>query len=553
MEESTRKKKPIWQTLFPATGNEGEGYASTPVAPPVGGYDDFVRAAQDSGGVFETSSEDEKGIHSLPADRLGKYKIFRVMAQDPTISGAIKMLVAQALSPRTDTGEIIAIESTGDEKDPIVVELRNSIAAMLNRDCHFWGYNAAVNGCWFVRAYGEQGVGVTSLRSDFYMHPRHVSMYERAGQLAGFVSTYQQPTKGGVTLIEPWKIVPIRVPMWQTGEVEPLRLDASLFDIGADSAEENTLVESQNYGTSLIETAFGPWMDLQDAILSLNMSRKNASRLERMIGVNTGKLSPQKAAEYLNIVSSQITKNVRVNAERSLKKGFVQTVLNHLIPIFGDGRARLDISTVEGTPNIEALADIDFHVKRLGSAVGVDPALLGFGEMLAGGLGDGGFFRLSIQAGIQANLIRKAVSSAAERLCEIHAAYKYGKVFLPEEKPWRVVFNSVSTAMEREERENMEARANFATGIAGLMQMADPEFTTGQRPEFMNYLWTDVMKVPEEKYALIFPKVVTLAAPPAGEEGAAPPSDEEESDDMLTESAKANIDNYIAKLYGTKE
>lgn len=31
-------------------------------------------------------------------------------------------------------------------------------------------------------------------------------------------------------------------------------------------------------------------------------------------------------------------------------------------------------------------------VKRLGGALGVDPSLLGFGDMLSGGLGDGASF-----------------------------------------------------------------------------------------------------------------------------------------------------------------
>ena len=51
----------------------------------------------------------------------------------------------------------------------------------------------------------------------------------------------------------------------------------------------------------------------------------------------------------------------------------------------------IQIDTVQGTPDINGLEDVLFHVKRLGSAVGVAPSLLGFGDMLSGGLGDGGF------------------------------------------------------------------------------------------------------------------------------------------------------------------
>lgn len=67
-------------------------------------------------------------------------------------------------------------------------------------------------------------------------------------------------------------------------------------------------------------------------------------------------------------------------------------------------------------------------MKRLGGALGVDPSLLGFGDMLSGGLGDGGFFRVSVLAAVKANLIRAAIRDGLNQICQIHCAYRYGKV-----------------------------------------------------------------------------------------------------------------------------
>jgi len=545
-----KKKKTIWGQLFPgttSTDHQSSALAASAIAPPATAYEDFLGGGIQSALATTAKDSDGKAIYELPKSRLERYGIYRAMAEDPTIDSALKMHVTEALSPRKDTGEIIAIESIGDEKNPIVLELRNALADILNSNCHFWAYNAALYGSYFARVYGDRGKGITNVRSDFYTHPKNIAAYERGGQIVGYVSTYQQAQAGGLRLLEPWKLIPIRIPLWQTPDVEPLRIDANLFDLSSEDLDNEPIHESQNYGTSLIETAYVPWMDLQDAIVSLNMSRKNASRLERMVGVNTGKLDPRKAAEYLNVVAKQIHNANKADAERSLKRGFVQTVVNHLIPIFGDGRARLDINAIEGTPNIEALADIEFHVKRLGSAVGIDPALLGFGELLSGGLGDGGFFRLSIQAAIKAQMLRKAVSDAAMRLCDIHVAYKYGKVFLPNERPWRIVFNSVSTAMEREEQENMESRATFATMMGQLIQTTDPEFQTVDRPALHNYLWTDVMKVPEEKYAQIFP--AKKAEAPQEEGGEEPPED----DAMFESALDRSVNDYLDRLYEGKD
>ena len=439
------------------------------------------------------------------------------MGTDPTIDSAIKMHLAHSLSATPDTNEVLAIESTSDKEDPITLDLRNTFKDTVNKNCQSWAYNAALFGVWYCRIYGRPGVGVELVRSDYYTHPRFMRAYERSGNLVGYSSAWQRNFKAGhVSLMPPWSFVPFKIPYWNVDSaMEPFRADGKEFDISADDLADDGIVESQNYGQSLIETSFGPWMDLQEAILSLNMSRKNAARMERMVGVNTGKLSPVQAAEFLKSVSNNLNRIQKNRAEQSLKRGFVQTIVNHLLPIWGDGKGRLEISTIEGNPNIEGLADIDFHIKRLGSALGIDPSLLGFGELLSGGLGDGGFFRLSILAAIRAALLRMAVLSGLETLFDIHVAYKFGKVFLPGEKPWRIMFNSVSSALDREQQENRESRASLAGMMATLIQTLDPEMQTMDKQAFYNYLWTDIMKVDEEKFRAMFPKEKANAKPVA--------------------------------------
>ena len=512
-------KVPLWRKLFPGYLGKDQGDSANVIIPPIASYEDFASDVLLNGGAGDTSGEDDnpQNISDFPSERLAKYSILNTMATDPTIDSAIKMHVAHALSANSSTGEIISIESATDKDDPITIDLRNTLKRILNAQCHYWAYNAAINGTCYARVYGEQGKGVSLVRSDYYTHPRFVRAYEQAGQLAGYTASYQDPvhTSGHIPLMDPWKFVAFQIPLWKIDTArEPERLDGRIFDIAADDYTDEALVETQNYGTSLIETAFGPWMDLQDAIISLKMSRKNAARLERMIGVNTGRLSPTRAAQYLNTIAGQIQKVGKVNAQKLLRRGYLQTVINHLIPIFGDGKGRLDISSLEGSPNIDGLSDVDFHVKRLGSALGIDPALLGFGEMLSGGLGDGGFFRVSIMAAIKASMLRNAILSGAEYLCDIHVAYKFNKVFLPGEKPWRIVFNSVSTAVEREERENKEGQVSFATMVAQLIQVIDPEFQATDRNVLANMLFTDVMKFDEEKVKELFSKKMQDAPPP---------------------------------------
>jgi hypothetical protein len=286
---------------------------------------------------------------------------------------------------------------------------------------------------------------------------------------------------------------------------EPVRTSGRPFDIDNDDLDSEDIVESQNYGESLLSKAFYPWYDLQEAILSLNMSRKNASRLERLFGVNTGGLQPQKAQKYLNIISDQLLRNNKTNTRQSLRRGWIPTVINHMIPIWSkDGKGRLEVSSVDGKPDITAIEDIMFHIKRLCAAIGSEPGVLGFGEQLSGGLGEGGWNRVSIMEALFSTLIRTAMRNGWNDIFDLHIAWKYNKHFLPGQKPWRLVFNSVSTALEREKQENDERRINFATGFAALVDMLDPEKIFVEKPNYHNYVMTDILKIDEEKSKEIF-------------------------------------------------
>ena len=446
------------------------------------------------GGILgvATSSDAAQITHVLPEDRSARYAVLRLMAKDPTIDSAIKMHIANALSARTDSGESVFISpAEGAGQDKIVDDLRATLMPFIKKDLNEWARKAAVYGSCFARVYGAQGIGIQNIRCDYYTHPRFIQKFEKGGRLAGYTTTYQGTNQANqrLRLMPPWSFVGFEIPeWWDCEDIEPINVGGIPVDLAMEDAAIEGLVESQEYGTSLIATAYGPWMDLLDAICSLKMSRRNAARLERMVGVNTGKLDPERAAHYLDMVAERIS-NATADVERqSWLRGNVQTVVNHYVPIFGE-KGGLQIDAVQGTPDINGLEDVMFHIKRLGSAIGVDPALLGFGDLLSGGLGDGGFFRVSVMAATKANLLRHALKNGIQKLCELHVAYKFGKVFLPGNYPWTIQFNSVSSAIEREEQEALESRTNALSGLVGILATIDQDFQTLDKRELFKEIF----------------------------------------------------------------
>ena len=445
----------------------------------------------------------------LPEDRFARYVVLHLMAKDPTIDSAIKMHIANALSSRSDSVESVFIKAKDykGKSDKIVDDLRATLMPIILKDVNEWARKAAVYGSCFARVYGKQGTGIQSVRCDFYTHPRFIQKYEKGGRLAGFTTTYQcvNPHAGPLRLLPPWTFVGFEIPEWWDAEtLEPINVGGIPIDLSIEDPSVEGLVESQEYGTSLIATAYGPWLDLLDAICSMNMSRRNAARLERIIGVNTGKLDPERAARYLDAVAERVTNASNDIQTQSYLRGTVQTVVNHILPNFSD-KGGIQIDAVQGTPDINGLEDVLFHIKRLGGAIGIDPSLLGFGDFLSGGLGDGGYFRMSIMAATKADLLRRAIRNGIQRLCEIHVAYKYGKVFLPDDCPWEIGFNSISTAIEREEQEAQEARVNAIGGVLGAIATMDQEFSIVDKRE----LAREILKkanFDDEAFERIFPE-----------------------------------------------
>lgn len=446
----------------------------------------------------------------LPEDRTARYGVLRIMSKDPTIDSALKMHLANALSAKKDTGEMLFLEPKDgpQKKDKIVDDLNAALMPIIREQVMEWARKAALYGWCPVRVYGAKGKGVTSVRSDYYTHPRFVSRWLKGGKLAGYTASYQGTSPRGmhkIKLLPPWYFVDFEIPEKDGDEaVEPISVGFSQPDLSLDDYELESLTECQEYGTSIIGTAFSSWMDLLDAICSLAMSRRNAARLERIIGISTGKLDPERASRYIGMISQQISSASAQVERQSYLRGNVQTVVNHFVPVFGE-KGSVQIDAVAGTPDINGLEDVNFHIKRLGSALGIDPALLGFGDFLAGGLGDGGFFRVSVLAATKANLIRLAVKNGIQRLCEIHCAYKHGKVFLPGEEPWQIRFNSISSAIEREEQEALEARAGLAGSLIGSIATLDQEFSITDKRGLMSVLWR-LMRLDDKDFEEAFPK-----------------------------------------------
>ena len=99
-------------------------------------------------------------------------------------------------------------------------------------------------------------------------------------------------------------------------------------------------------------------------------------------------------------------------------------------------------------------------LRQLAGGLGMDLSLIGWADMLAGGLGDGAAFHTSAQIMRRSQLIRSALTDGYNHLMSVHWGIKYGEYFEEGDYPWQISFYSDQTAAATQALTNRQNRAN---------------------------------------------------------------------------------------------
>lgn len=450
-----------------------------------------------------TSEADSISLSAeLPGERLQKYNILETMAKSPTISTALNIHIAHALAPSKKTGQAFIL-SPKDGSDAEAVsrceELTADLGAMINDGLPSWAMIMAIFGVSYVRPYAVQGRGITGIESSYYTLPHFVQEFYRGSQLVGFSGDYILDTHSLRRVItEPWNLVSMKNPYWTPQhKVIPVSYGTKGYSLLSDQADK-PLMETQNYGTSFLEYSYEPYLNLCASLAALKSTRNNAAKIDRLIALTTNTLDPVNAANYTRGVSQALKRHSDLVAQRSINANAIPTVLNHLIPVMGDGKNGITIDTQSIPADISGIEDVMFHLRQLAASLGIDATMLGWADQMSGGLGEGGWQQTAIQAALRANWIRQAAQRTIYRLLDIHLAYKYGKVYTETNRPYDVQFNSMNTAIQEEENRELDARANFVAVISQIMDQIQNNPKLAGSDAFMRYLFTEQLHIDDD-------------------------------------------------------
>lgn len=441
------------------------------------------------------------------------------MTGDPIITTALRLHVTAALGGHETSGDVVFLEDNpalkGDKAAAkIVEELRTDLNGIFNRIAYTVAYNGAAYGDGYGRVYSDGKNGVVDVYVDEIVHPSMVTAYERGNATVGFVVASGQKFSERLDLSQM-----ARMKMPRTVYIPQVRAMEKAIRLALREDDINALpILPSLFGGSFLDVAEQPYEALSTALAGLVGQRVLDSIDESMLTLNMDGMTKEQQREYKSNLVKILTASKK-RAEDAVKTGKpVLSRIYNLIPVWGEKQLTALTGSIaggggRGQSGTISIEDVLFHAKLLAGAIGIDLSMLGFAELLTGGLGDGGFFRTSAQAAEKSRLLRVGMAEFFNHIIDIHTFHKYGVVYKASERPWVVNFYGSISALETEKQHTKTEAMNTGAILAQtLAQLRDLRLDDAALKEVL----TKVMLLDEDQADLI---VKGMAKPPPEDGG----------------------------------
>ena len=429
------------------------------------------------------------------------YLKYHYMLGDPVISSALRLHVTSALGGDDATGNTVFVEELPDtekskEMQRYVEEIRRDLEPLFNRIAHSVAFNAAGFGDAYGRVWSKEGEGVQDIDISELVFPPLVQPYERGNRTEGYMITTGPKFKVPMRIDQMVRMkLPRMVYVPQSRVIEKVMRS----NLETDDYEELQLLPAL-VGGSFLDAAEESYDFLQAALRGMVGQRILSSMDENILAVNMEGMTLKQRDTYMKSIKAML-KSIKTYAEEQVNSGSFSTERRfHIIPTFAEKQVT-SVSQFNGTSGGMSINvdDVLFHAKMLSGALGVDLSMLGFADLLSGGLGEGGFFRTSAQAAERSRIIRNALSQCLYDIVDIHTLRKWGFVFTPEDRPFKINFYGSISALESEKQNSKERSANAAaitmSVLSQLRELGLPQDVNKQIFEKMMEMDTDMAEL----------------------------------------------------------
>lgn len=407
------------------------------------------------------------------------YQKYQQMLADPLVSGAIRLHVTAALGGHETSGDLVFIEAKAGAKDDAMLaaevkELADELGPMFNRVAVPAAYNAAGFGDAYARLYAQDRVGLVGMIVDEMLLPPLVIPYEQGDKTRICLVAVGEKTREKMTMDQIGRVKMPRMlytpqPMavekaWRTAVLE-------------DDPEKLPLMPSL-VGGSFLADAETQYNNFAAALQGLVGQRVLDAIDESMFAANVTGMTIEQRQAFLASIGNMLKKSKSV-ADEAVRTGrpFLGRI-RHLIPVWGEKQlvSVQGVNSSGGSGSGRAgnigIEDVLFHAKLLCGALGIDISMLGFADLMSGGLGEGGFFRTSAQAAERSRLIRVGLTEFYNHCIDVHLIKKKGHTYSEKDRPWQINFFGNISALETERTKTQLDKTQNGTLMLQAMEMA---------------------------------------------------------------------------------
>ena len=417
------------------------------------------------------------GSGSRPArSRQQIYTAWQDMLGDPVVSSALRLHVTAALGGHETKGAMVFIESTvaakTDKKlDAMVTELAADLGPMLDRMAPTVCFNAASFGDAYGRIYSEPKLGVIDVYVDELMYPPLVQPYERANLTVGYEVATGNRYREKLSVLQVARMkMPRQMYLPQNRVIEKSLRVSLKTDLVAELPAMPGLA-----GGSFLDGAEIAYAKFSASWAGLTGQRVQDSINESMVSVQqAGMTRDQRSKFKASLVDMFDKSNAYINKVVAAGQAVFGRIY-HFIPVSSDKQlTEVRGATSAGRTSSLTIDDVMMNARFLAGALGMDLSMIGFADQLGGGLGEGGFFRVSAQAAERSRAIRSALGEFFDHIITVHLLQKFGIDYHGKEKPWQVSFFSGISALESERaKTKADAMNSGALLVQTIAQIKD--------------------------------------------------------------------------------
>lgn len=384
-------------------------------------------------------------------DRNAIYDQWQDMEAFPIISTGLGLLTTAALGGHETTGQLVFLEKNpaikGDKAmERMAQEIADDLVEHFNSIAPQMGYVSSWGGDSYCRIYTEGRKGVVGLYYDEAFLPPLVQPYEQGGKTVGFAVYSGEKSWDRLSVMQ---LARMKMPRMQFIPQHAVLEKVRRQNVTEDDRNKAPIVPSM-VGGSLLYNCESAYHDLRASLLGMVGSRIQDSINEEVLGLNMSNMTKAQQQELTSGVTKLLTKSRDRALEAIKKRKPVMERIRHIIPVNSDKQMFSVLRGSEQRVNAITIDDVLFHARSLAGGIGLDLSMLGWSDQMAGGLGEGGFFRNSAQVGERSRVIRASMSACFDHVIDVHTALKYGVVFPQGRRPVLVNFYGAISALENE-------------------------------------------------------------------------------------------------------